>query len=295
MTSVDSQIEDQPASTKYVDARGLVPVGGRPPIATYIADLWRRRAFIIADSRAKSATSNKAYLLGNMWLVGRPLLDGATYFVIFGLIFGARRGVDNFIGFILVGIFLFGYTSRSLTNGLGAIAGGKNLIRTFAFPRAVIPLAETLRETLSSLPAIMTMLVLILVIPPHAPFTAWWALFPVVMLLQGFFNVGLSLYAARFGSLVPDAKVAISFATRLWMYGSGVIFSIEQVSGGHPLVMAISQLNPLYCVLEISRDLLLYAEPGDLTLWIVLIAWAVITPLLGFVFFWHGEEHYGRE
>lgn len=295
MTSVQAQIEGQPVSTEYVDVRGLVPVGRRPSLPTYLAELWRRRAFIVADSRAKSASSNKDYLLGNLWLIGRPLLDGLTYFVIFGIVFGARDGVDNFVGFLLIGIFLFGYTSRCLTGGLSAIQSGKNLIRTFAFPRAVIPLAGTLRETLSTFPVIATMVVLILAIPPHAQLSWWWLLFPVVFLLQTLFNTGLALYAARFGALVPDAKVAVSFISRIWMYGSGVMFSIEKISDGHPLVMAISQLNPLYCVLEISRDLLLYSQPGDLRLWVVLAAWAIITPLFGFLFFWHGEEHYGRE
>ncbi|KRE35505.1 ABC transporter [Janibacter sp. Soil728] len=294
MTSVE-YIEQPTVRTEYVDARGLVPVGRRPSLHDYIADLWRRRSFIVADSRAKSATSNKDYLLGNLWLVGRPLLDGLTYFVIFGLIFGARDGVENFVGFLLIGIFLFGYTSRCLTGGLGSIASGKNLIRTFAFPRAVVPLASTLREMLSTFPVIVTMIVLILVIPPHARLSIWWLLFPAVFLLQTLFNIGVGLYAARFGALVPDAKVAISFISRLWMYGSGVMFSIEQISDGHPLVMAISQLNPLYCVLELSRDLLLYEKPGDATLWVVLTAWAVVTPVMGFIFFWHGEEHYGRE
>lgn len=295
MTSVQAQIEGQPVPTEYVDVRGLLPVGRRPSLPTYLAELWRRRAFIVADSRAKSATSNKDYLLGNLWLIGRPLLDGLTYFVIFGIVFGARDGIDNFVGFLLIGIFLFGYTSRCLTGGLSAIQSGKNLIRTFAFPRAVIPLAGTLRETLSTFPVIATMVVLILAIPPHAQVSAWWLLFPVVFLLQTLFNTGLALYAARFGALVPDAKVAVSFISRIWMYGSGVMFSIEKISDGHPLVMAISQLNPLYCVLEISRDLLLYSQPGDLRLWVVLAAWAIITPLFGFLFFWHGEEHYGRE
>lgn len=295
MTSVQAQIERQPVSTEYVDVRGLVPVGRRPSLPTYLAELWRRRAFIVADSRAKSASSNKDYLLGNLWLIGRPLLDGLTYFVIFGIVFGARDGIDNFVGFLLIGIFLFGYTSRCLTGGLSAIQSGKNLIRTFAFPRAVIPLAGILRETLSTFPVIATMVVLILAIPPHAQLSWWWLLFPVVFLLQTLFNTGLALYAARFGALVPDAKVAVSFMSRIWMYGSGVMFSIEKISDGHPLVMAISQLNPLYCVLEISRDLLLYSQPGDLRLWVVLAAWAIITPLFGFLFFWHGEEHYGRE
>ncbi len=234
-------------------------------------------------------------LLGNVWLIGRPLLDGATYFIIFGLLFGARDGIENFVGYLLIGIFLFGYTSRSLTSGISSIPGGKNLIRTFSFPRAVVPLATWLRESFSTIPTVLTMLVLILAIPPHAPITVWWLLFPAVLLLQTMFNVGLVLYASRFGAAVPDSKVVAGFFSRIWMYGSGVMFSIERLSEGHPAAMAISELNPLYCVLQLARANLLYSSPGDPKLWAVLATWALVTPIFGFLYFWHGEEHYGRE
>ncbi|MEN3123658.1 ABC transporter permease [Janibacter sp. LM] len=292
----DPPVDDVgPVSTEYVDVQALRPVGRRLPLAPYVRELWRRRAFIVADSKARTFTSNKDFLLGNLWLIGRPLIDGATYYVIFGMLLGASRGIDNFIGFLLIGIFLFGYSARSLTTSVSAISTGKNLIRTFAFPRAVIPLAGILREAFATVPTVLTMVVLLLTIPPRAPITTWWLLFPVALLLQTLVNLGLGLYAARFGALVPDSKVAISFFTRIWMYGSGVMFSLENLTDNHPVVMAITQLNPLYCVLEISRDLLLYGKPGDPVLWVVLAAWAVVTPLLGFLYFWQGEEQYGRE
>lgn len=283
------------STTTYVDISDLHPVGRRPSLLQYVRQLWGRRAFILADSRARTFTSNRDMLLGNAWLVGKPLLDGATFFVIFGLVFGARDGVENFIGFLLIGVFLFGYTSRSLNTGITAIASGRSLIRTFAFPRASIPVATWLRETLTSLPMVFTLIVLVLAIPPHAPVTIWWALFPAVLLLQAAFNLGLIFYGARFGSLIPDSKVLVGFFSRLWMYGSGVMFSIERLSEGHPVVMAICEINPLYCVLELARDTLLYGSPGDLKLWLVLLAWGVATPLLGFVYFWQGEEQYSRE
>ena len=284
-----------PSSTLYVDVSGMHPVGVRPPLRKYVRGLWQRRAFIVADSRARTFTTNRDMLLGNLWLIGRPLLDGATYFVIFGLLFGAREGVENFVGFLLVGVFLFGYSSRSLSAGVAAISSGRNLIRTFAFPRAVIPIAIWLRETLTSVPIILTLLVLVTAIPPHAKVSVWWALFPVVLLLQALFNLGVAFYSSRFGSVIPDVRVFVGFFSRLWMYGSGVMFSIESLSNGHPVAMAISEINPLYCVLELARDTLLYGSPGDAKLWIVLVTWAVVTPIFGFLYFWHGEEHYGRE
>ncbi len=33
----------------------------------------------------------------------------------------------------------------------------------------------------------------------------------------------------------------------------------------------------------------------DPKLWLTLAAWAVATPVLGFLYFWQGEEDYSRE
>jgi teichoic acid transport system permease protein len=286
------QIDD--INLESVDVSRLRPVGQRPPIGAYVRSLWGRRHFIVADSRARAFSGNRDTLLGNAWLVGRPVLDGLAYFLIFGVILGTSRGVDNFIGFLLVGVFLFSFTSRCLTGGAGVMASGKNLIRAFAFPRAAIPIALVLREAISVIPVIVTMLVMIVAIPPHATITWRWALFPLVLLLQLMFNAGLVFYAARITSAVPDLKMLLNFMSRFWLYGSGVMFSLDRFIT-HPTVLEVLQYNPAYCVLELSRDLLVYGRTPELTLWLTLGAWAVVTPVLGFLYFWAAEEDYGRE
>jgi teichoic acid transport system permease protein len=277
-----------------VDVSRLKPVGERPRLSAYIRALWGRRHFIVADSRARAFSGNRDTLLGNAWLVGKPVLDGLAYFIIFGVLLGTSRGVDNYISFLLVGVFMFSFTSRCLTGGAGVMASGKNLIRAFAFPRAAIPIALVLREAISMLPVIATMLVMIAAIPPHAVITWRWGLFPLVVLLQVLFNAGLVFYAARITSAVPDLRMMLNFISRFWLYGSGVMFSLERFVT-HPSVLEVAQFNPAYCVLELSRDLLVYGVTPGLRLWLTLGAWAIVTPLLGFLYFWQAEEEYGRE
>ncbi|GAA2736829.1 ABC transporter permease [Pedococcus aerophilus] len=279
---------------EVVDISGLKPVGQRVSLGAYVHQLWKRRYFIWADSRARAFAGNRDTLLGRFWLVGKPVLDGFTYFLIFGVLLGTARGVENYIGFLLIGVFMFSFTSGSLNGGATVMIAGKNLIRAFSFPRASIPLALALRQAISMFPVVITMLIMIMVIPPHAKVTWLWALFPLVFLLQLSFNTGLILYAARLTSALPDLRMIIGFASRFWMYGSGVMYSIERWVT-HPKALAAMELNPAFCVLEISRDLLLYGVMPDIKLWLTLTAWAVVTPILGFLYFWQGEEEYGRE
>jgi teichoic acid transport system permease protein len=222
------------------------------------------------------------------------VLDGLTYFLIFGMLLGTSRGVENFVGFLLVGVFLFSFTSRCLTSGATVMSSGKNLIRAFAFPRAAIPAALVLREALSMLPVLGAMFIMIVTIPPHANITWRWALFPAVFALQTLFNAGLVFWAARLGSAIPDLRMLLNFIARLWLYGSGVMFSLERFVT-HPTVLEIVQLNPAYCVLELSRELLVYGTNPDPKLWFTLGAWAILTPVLGFLYFWQAEEDYARE
>lgn len=272
----------------------LRPVGARPALGDYLAQVWQRRHYIYADSRARAFSGNRDFVLGNLWLVGKPILDGLIYFIIFGLILGTDRGIENFPGYLMIGVFLFSFTSRTTTTAVGSMMASRNFLQSFAFPRASVPLAVLCRETISMAPVLATLVLLLLVIPPGTSVTWTWLLFPFVFVLHTLFNTGVALYAARLGAALPDLKFLITFVTRLWFYASGVMFSLEIfVSEGFWL--SVLQANPLYLVLDISRDLLLYDTLPDGRSWLVLAAWAFITPVLAFVYFWQGEETYGHQ
>lgn len=280
-------------STADRGAPSLQPVGRRPPLRIYSDQLWRRRHFIVADSRARAFTGHREMLLGNLWLVGVPALQGAVYFIIFGLILRTTRGIENFTGFLLIGIFLFRFTTACLNQGATAMANSRGLTSAFSFPRAAIPLAVVVRETLAMLPVLATMVFLLLVVPPGTALTPTWLLFPAIFALHVVFNAGLVLYTARLGAAVPDIKHLVSFLSRFWFYLSGVFFSIERfVSDGFWL--ALFQGNPMYLVLDMSRDLLLYDTIPPANSWIILSLWSLCTAVLGFLYFWQGEEGYGR-
>ena len=73
-----------------------------------------------------------------------------------------------------------------------------------------------------------------------------------------------------------------------------MFFSVERFEHIPPLVTAM-HLNPMYCVLDIARQSLLYGANADPMRWIVLAAWAAALLLVGTVVFWRAEETYGEE
>lgn len=275
----------------------LRTIGRRPPLGQYFHDLWQRRHFIYADSRARAFSGNRDYILGNLWLIGKPILDGITYYLIFGVILDMSGRQPNFVGFLIIGVFMFSFTTRATNSAVSAMIASRNLLQSFTFPRASIPLAVLTRETLSMVPVLATMFFLILVLAPEehpVVLTEKWLLFPAIFALQVLFNAGVVLYCARLGSALPDLKFFIGFLTRMWFYGSGVIFPITRFVQ-HEFWLAVLQSNPMYLVLDMTRDVLLYDALPSSRSWMILVAWAVITPVMAFIYFWQGEESYAQQ
>ncbi|TDT29951.1 ABC transporter permease [Naumannella halotolerans] len=271
----------------------LLPIGGRPPLGVYINQLAKRWPFALAQARAQAMTANRGMVLGNMWLVLNPLLDAAIYFLIFQIVLDVGDRVPNYIAYLLIGVFLFASTRAAIGQGTGIIRANKGLIRAFAFPRAALPLALVVRSFLNSVPVIVVMLSIIMVKPPHALPTATWLLFPVVLALQFMLNLGIAFYLARLTDAYPDLGKAISIGSRLLLYASCVIFPDERIRSlpGGDIVLDV---NPIYHVLDISRDLLIYDTLPEARSWLILTAYAVGGLVFGFIYFWRGEVSYGR-
>src|SRR5699024_7411638 len=131
---------------RALQAEGLSPVGVRPSLADYLAQLWQRRHFVWADARHRVATQNSRNHLGSVWLVLRPMLDALLYFLVFGLILNMSRDVDNFAAYVVIGILMVRFTMRSISQGTSTLLSGRAMIRAFSFPRASLRSEEHTSE-----------------------------------------------------------------------------------------------------------------------------------------------------
>lgn len=270
---------------------GLAPVGVRPPLRSYLAEVWRRRHFALVLASSKAYARNQGGYLGQLWAVLTPALWACVYFVVFGLVLRTDRGVDNFAGFLVIGVFLFHFSSSSISNGSKAITGNSELIGSLEFPRALLPMAAVLAELLTLLPAL---LVLLVVVPLSGePVQASWVLLAPAVALQWLFGTGLAFVCARLVADVRDLARLVPFVLRVLMYASGVFFAIDHYVGNEAVAAAL-QHQPVAVYLELGRGALLGDVPVDPTTWLWGLGWALVAAVGGFWFFWHAEERYAR-
>ncbi|WP_189824562.1 ABC transporter permease [Streptomyces finlayi] len=272
--------------------------GARPGLREYVQQLWGRRHFIMAFSSAKLAAQYSQAKLGQLWQVATPLLNALVYFLIFGLILDAGRGMDKkvYIPFLVTGIFVFTFTQSSVMAGVRAISGNLGLVRALHFPRASLPISFSLQQLQQLL---YSMGVLLLIVMAFGNFPTWsWLLVIPALVLQFMFNTGLAMIMARMGSKTPDLAQLMPFIMRTWMYASGVMFSIPVMLKDKPAWIAdILQWNPAAVYMDLMRFALIDGYGSENLpphVWAAAAAWAVLFGVLGFVYFWKSEERYGR-
>ncbi|WP_422770271.1 ABC transporter permease [Plantactinospora sp. WMMC1484] len=288
----DSELSQAELAARY----GLTVAGARPTLPAYARQLWSYRHFITAYANAKLVASFSTARLGRIWQVLTPLTNAAVYYLIFGVVLGTSRDVENFIAYLCTGLFVFTFTQTAASGGVTAISGNLGLIRALHFPRAALPIAITLTQFQHLLASIVVLAGIVLV--DGEPLTIQWLLVIPAVLLQSVFNAGLAMALARVGSKITDMRQVLPFVMRTWMYASGVLYSVAYFEQHLPEWAAFMvQLNPLLVYIELMRHALLESAPVTASAtqsWALGIGWAAVTGLLGFIYFWRGEKEYGR-
>ncbi|KUL48336.1 ABC transporter [Streptomyces sp. NRRL F-4489] len=292
--SADEGLTPAQRAQKY----GLSQSGARPSLPEYVRQLWDRRHFISAFASAKLTAQFSQAKLGQVWQVATPLLNALVYYLIFGLLIGTRKGVPDYVPFLVTGVFIFTFTQSSVMAGTRAISGSLGLVRALHFPRACLPISFCLMQ-LQQLLFSMGVLVVILLAFGQVPTWSWLLVLPA-LLLQFVFNTGLAMIMARLGSKTPDLAQLMPFIMRTWMYASGVMFSISVIMQGKHVphwVEVLLYSNPAAVYIDLVRFALIDSFKASQLpphVWAYALGWALLAGAAGFVYFWKAEERYGR-
>ena len=290
-TRAHTATEGVPTESQKVNMRGMHKLNVRPSLHLYIEQLWSRRHFILTDARYRAFRTVKSYNLWRFWLIAQPMLDAAMYGLIFGFLLKTSRGVDNFVGFLIIGVTFFGFMSALVSGGQSLIQTSKNLIQAFSFPRATLVFSQALRYFIDNLPALLVAIAVGVITQWGKPLS--WTIILVIPLtiLMWAFGTGLMFFTARITAFWPDFKVIIGVGLRAWFFSSGVFFPLDRFAHS-PTLYQLFALNPGYIFLTAVRDCVLYGTVPSSTTWLILAAWGFGTLVAGLIFFWMAEERY---
>ncbi len=287
-------LRSSPSQGVVDDAQVLQDIGVVLPLRVYLRELWQRRDFIWAVPLGQLRAQTQNTFLGGAWHLLNPLLTAILYYLVFGVIFGGNDRVANYPAFLVIGIFTFLYTSRTVTAGARSVTANMGLISQISFPRLALPAAAVVAETLSHAVALVALLVMLPVLGVLPSLT--WLLIVPIFLLQAAFNLGLAMVVARLAFQYRDIGNLLPHALRFWMYASGVFFTVQFVTeavGTDNFLVGIFTSNPAYVHITLMREALLGGGDAGPGTWAAAVVWALLAVGGGLVYFRAREVEYG--
>jgi ABC-2 type transport system permease protein len=206
------------------------------------------RLLIGRDLKVKYAKS----VLGYFWSVLDPLLMAGVYWFVFSVIFTRGVGDEPYILFLVLGMLPWNWAQGVIHDSSRALTRDAKLVRSSNLNREVWVLrvvGSKAMEFLLSVPVIL----LFVVLYRKAPSLELLA-FPLAVLIQSTFLVGVGLILAPVTVLFNDVQRLVRIVTRILFYLSPVIYGVRDVYERAPeWVHPLYVLNPLAGIFDLYR------------------------------------------
>jgi ABC-2 type transport system permease protein len=242
------------------------------------------RNLVLKDLKLKYRGS----VLGFLWSLLNPLAMVGVYTLAFKYILASSQ--PGFPFFVLLGVLAWSFFANSAAMSTGAIIEGGSLIKAVRFPRAVLPLATVLfnlTQYLLTVLVLLPMMFLIYRVPPSGPM---W-LFPVFLLLQVAFTIGLALMLSAATTFFRDVRHFVDIGLSLLFWTTPIVYPVSQVPEWLRPVLLLTPMSPFVAAYHnIFYDGL---WPAPLV-WAGALGYGLGMFALGAVWFLSVEDHLGE-
>lgn len=166
--------------------------------------------------------------LGFLWVLARPLMQLAIYFVVLGHFLGAARGIPDFAIYVFTGLTAMGLFQEILVGGTGSILANAGLVKKVYVPREVFPLASTGAALFNFGVQLVVLIVATLAIgkpPLHAGLIYVVPALAIIVV----FGLALALLCGAINVYLRDTQYLVDVVTMLLFWASPVVYSWQMV------------------------------------------------------------------
>jgi lipopolysaccharide transport system permease protein len=207
-------------------------------------------------------------VLGFFWSFINPLLLLLIYSFVFSIVLPNRApNLEPYSLFMFCGILPWTWFASSLLESSNVLISGGNLIKKVLFPAEVLPIVSVLSNMVHFLLG-LPILALFLLYHQHAPDAVDLLWFPVVVLVQLVFTLGLALIVSSLTVHFRDFKDILSNLVTFWFFATPIIYPMQMaVDRGGKIFLDI---NPMTHIILSYQEILFF--PGSFGHWKWLVA-----------------------
>lgn len=226
-------------------------------LRTMVTEQVTYRELLIEMTRSDLLLRYKQAIMGIAWAFFMPL--GNT------LVFVALRRVAHFETnvpypiFVYSGLLAWHFSAAAWRFASTSLTSNVSLMTRINFPREIFPFSAVLVAlvdfAVGALPLVGLMVYYRIALAPAVLFL------PVVLLVHVTFTAALALLLAMANLFFRDVKYLFEIGVSVWMFASGVVYPVHEVTG--PLG-AVMRANPMTPIIDGYRDVLMRGVLPDL-------------------------------
>ena len=270
----------------------------------YLKEVFAARELLANLTLREIRGKYKRTVFGQLWSLANPLALTLIYTFVFGFIFkvplepGDPSGLKYFALWLLCGLLPWTFFANVVNQGLGSLVANANLIQKVYFTRIVLPLSMVGSSAYNWLFEMVVLLIALSVVGAFV--LPWIPLLLLIMLLLTMFAAGVALMLAIANVYFRDTQYFLSIALQIWMYLTPIIYPLSLVQaesdklggllGSSITVADVYGLNPMVHFVNVFRQLLYDNRWPDLNEWLICLAWAVGSLILGMLVFRRNEK-----
>lgn len=240
--------------------------------------LWE---FVKKDIKLKYRNS----FLGILWSMLNPLLIMIVLTFIFSNLF--KNKIPNFPVYCLSGRLIYDFFAQSTNQCMNSITGKSSLIKKIYVPRYLYPLSRTISSFIIFLISLIPLFAIMITTKVHFTKETLLIIYPLICLF--FISLGIGMILATINVFFRDMQHLYSVVLLIIMYASSIFYSADIIN---PKYVRILNLNPIFPVIKVFRDCIIYGEVTAVYSWVLIAVYAVLAMMIGVIVFYKKQDKF---
>lgn len=203
--------------------------------------------FAISDLKIRYRGS----VLGFFWTILEPLLILSVLYLVFTNVF--RAEIENYAIYLLLGIVMWNFFTRSTSMGLNSFILKSGLITKTYFPREILPVSSCITAFIMSLFEFTILFIFFAVFSYLPPITIVFLL-PLIG-LEFVLVLGLSFFLSVLNVRYRDLQYIWNVVIYAGFFAVPIMYSLDILP---PNIQELILLNPMAQIIEMSHHFVLY-------------------------------------
>jgi len=244
----------------------------------YLKTFWKYKELLKELVSRDLKVKYRRSALGYIWSVLNPLLMMIVISVVFSHMF--RFDIENYTIYLLTGQLIYNFFSEATNLSMTSILWSGSLIRKVHLPKYIFPLSRTLSafvNLLFSLAAIIIMLII-----TQTKITPVILLFPLPLFYLLLLCIGIGLILSVVAVYFRDMLHLYSVFLTALMYLTPIFYPVSSLPD---YAVNILHFNPLFHIVNMFRDIVLYGNVPTLRANIICLSMGIISIVIGLLIF----------